>query len=101
MSQVKRLHGDNYVTIEFDPWTREASQALRSSPGLAHVDESGPTAAVTLRPGADPQEMLRHLVQAGVRIKRFDYGEPSLEQVFLEKVGAAPDVISRIGAAHV
>jgi ABC-type uncharacterized transport system ATPase subunit len=54
-----------------------------------------------LRPGADPQELLRHLVQAGVRIKRFDYGEPSLEQVFLEKVGAPDDVIKQIEAAHV
>jgi ABC-type uncharacterized transport system ATPase subunit len=94
MSQVKRIHGDHYVVIEFDPWTREASQVLRASPGLVDVQESGPTAEVTLRPGADPQDLLRHLVQARVRIKRFDYGEPSLQQVFLETVEKRNKLIS-------
>jgi ABC-type uncharacterized transport system ATPase subunit len=101
MSQVKRIHGDHYVAITFDPWTREASNALRGGPGIAQVRENGPTAEVTMRPGSDPQELLRHLVQSEVRLKRFDYGEPSLEQVFLEKVGAPEDVISQIEAAHV
>jgi ABC-2 type transport system ATP-binding protein len=101
MAQVKRIHGDHYVAITFDPWTREASNALREGPGIAQVRENGPTAEVTMRPGSDPQELLRHLVQAQVRVKRFDYGEPSLEQVFLEKVGAPEDVISQIEAAHV
>ncbi len=101
MSQVKRIHGDNYVAITFDPWTREASSALRAATVVVSARENGSTAEVMLRPGADPQELLRHLVQAGVRIKRFDYGEPSLEQVFLEKVGAPDDVSKEIEAAHV
>jgi ABC-2 type transport system ATP-binding protein len=101
MSQVKRIRGENYVAITFDPWTREASSALRAASVVSSVRENGPTAEVTLRPGSDPQELLRHLVSAGVRLKRFDYGEPSLEQVFLETVGAPDDVISQIGAAHV
>ncbi|MGH7467203.1 MAG: ABC transporter ATP-binding protein [Longimicrobiales bacterium] len=101
MSQVKRIRGDNYVAITFDPWTREASSALRSAKVVSNVQENGPTAEVTLRPGSDPQELLRHLVNAGVRLKRFDYGEPSLEQVFLETVGTSEDIISDIEAAHV
>ena len=101
MSQVKRMHGDHYIAITFDPWTRDASQLLQSSPLIARVRESGPTAEVTMKPGGDPQALLVELVQKGIRLKRFDYGEPSLEQVFLEKVGAPQDIISEIEASHV
>ncbi|MBI4410356.1 MAG: DUF4162 domain-containing protein, partial [Gemmatimonadetes bacterium] len=45
-------------------------------------------AEVGLRAGADPQELLRALVAAGVRLRRFERVEPSLEQIFLERVGA-------------
>ena len=100
MSQVKRIRGDNYVAITFDPWTREASSALRASSVVRGVQENGPTAEVTLRPGSDPQELLRHLVGAGVRLKRFDYGEPSLQQVFLEAVGDRKDDNNKAEAAH-
>jgi ABC-2 type transport system ATP-binding protein len=101
MSQVKKIHGDHYIAITFDPWTREASQLLQRSPLIERVRENGPTAEVTMKPGADPQALLIELVRQGVRLKRFDYGEPSLEQVFLEKVGASDDIISEIEAAHV
>jgi ABC-2 type transport system ATP-binding protein len=100
MSQVKRISGDHYIAITFDPWTREASQILQRSPLIAKVRENGPTAEVTMKQGSDPQELLRELVKNDIRVKRFDSGEPSLEQVFLEKVGAPVDVIREIEAAH-
>jgi ABC-2 type transport system ATP-binding protein len=100
MSQVKRLQGENYVGLTFDPWTREAADTLRRSPMVAHVRETGDSAEVMLRPGGDPNQLLQQLVQAGVRLKRFEHGEPSLEQVFLERVGAPEDIISEIEAAH-
>lgn len=100
MRQVKSLQGENYVGLTLDPWTREASERLRRSPLVVRVSESGASAEVSLRPDADPLDLLRYLLDGGVRVRRFEHGEPSLEQIFLEKVGAPIDVISEIEAAH-
>lgn len=100
MRQVKTLHGENYVAIVFDPWTRELSEVLRRSPLIETVRETGATAELALKPEADPQELLRKLLEAGARIRKFECGEPSLEHIFLQKVGAPPDIISEIEASH-
>jgi len=101
MKQVKNIRGENYIAITFDAWTREISDNLRRSVHIESVRDSGATAEITLKKGVDPQDFLRQLVQSGVRLKRFEYGEPSLEHVFLEMVGAPEDIIGEIEAAHV
>jgi ABC-2 type transport system ATP-binding protein len=101
MSQVKRLQGEHYVGITFDDFTENAIDTLRASPLVAKVRETGDNADVVLAPNADPQQLLASLVQAGIRLRRFEFGEPTLEQVFLERVGAPVDVISEIEAVHV
>lgn len=100
MRQVKRLQGENYVGITFDPWTRESEELLRLSPLVLRVREAGGFAEISLRDDADPHELLQYLLDNGVRLRKFEHGEPSLEQIFLEKVGAPADVIAEIEAAH-
>jgi ABC-2 type transport system ATP-binding protein len=100
MSQVKRLHGENYVAVILDPWTKEASRAIQTSRMVAHSRENGALVEVSLRNDADPQAFLQELIGGGVRLKKFEHGEPSLEQIFLEKVGAPDDIIGEIEAAH-
>jgi ABC-2 type transport system ATP-binding protein len=41
-----------------------------------------------LAPGADAQQLLSRLVAAGAEITRFELVQPSLHQIFLERVGA-------------
>jgi len=100
MRQVKSLQGENYVGITFDPWTREASELLRNSPLVQKVSESGASVEVSLLPDADPLQLLRHLLDRGIRVRKFEHGEPSLEQIFLERVGTPIDVIAEIEAVH-
>ena len=100
MSQVKRLHGENYVAVTLDPWTKEASRAITSSRMVAHSRENGALVEISLRNDADPHAFLQELIGGGIRIKKFEHGEPSLEQIFLEKVGAPDDIIGEIEAAH-
>jgi len=57
---------------------------------LPYVDQvrgEGQDLEVFLREDADPQQLLQDLV-GRLRISRFDISEPSLHQIFLEKVGA-------------
>jgi ABC-2 type transport system ATP-binding protein len=52
------------------------------------VREHGNELEIALRDGADPQSLLEQLVSAGVRLRRFEVAEPTLEQIFIERVGA-------------
>jgi ABC-2 type transport system ATP-binding protein len=42
-----------------------------------------------LAPGADCQVLLRRLIDAGANIERFELMQPSLHQIFLQRVGAS------------
>ncbi|HEX7117226.1 MAG TPA: ATP-binding cassette domain-containing protein [Longimicrobiales bacterium] len=88
VADVKRRHGGEYVAIGLEQWTPDAVSQLRASPLVAHLREEGHTAEVMLRPNADPQALLQYVVDAGLRVRRFERVEPSLEQIFLERVGA-------------
>jgi ABC-2 type transport system ATP-binding protein len=40
-----------------------------------------------MAPGADPQVLLRRIIESGALVQRFEMIQPSLHQIFLEKVG--------------
>ena len=46
-------------------------------------------AEVLLADGADPQTLLRRLLDAGARVSKFEQVEPSLHDIFIAKVGEA------------
>jgi hypothetical protein len=56
---------------------------------VERVDDFGRSMSVELRAGADAQQLLRHLVDAGAQIERFEMVRPSLRRIFLDAVGAA------------
>jgi ABC-2 type transport system ATP-binding protein len=54
------------------------------------VLEDGHALELTLVAGADPRALLARLVTAGVGLVRFEVVEPSLQQVFIDRVGTEP-----------
>lgn len=101
VSQVKKAHGGDYVAIAFDTWSGNAVTTVKQSPLVERVRENGTSLEVNLKERADPQQLLTDLVHKGVRLKRFECTEPSLEQIFLERVGAPDDVVQEVKASHV
>ncbi|HEY0674328.1 MAG TPA: ATP-binding cassette domain-containing protein [Longimicrobiales bacterium] len=99
--QVKKQYGGDYIAIAFEEWSPAAAEEVRRSPLATDVRENGNALEVNLRPGADPQQLLKQLVDRNIRLKRFELAEPSLEQIFLAKVGATDDIISEVKASHV
>jgi len=77
---IKQSYGKNTVHIEFT-----GSDAFLSHPSVAFVNRFGTGVEAKLKPGADPQEILRAAVQSGVQISRFELLEPSLNEIFIEK----------------
>lgn len=79
--EIKQRYGKNCLFLEY----QGDLSFLRSSPMVATVDDYGNYAEIRLRPGADAQQLLKLAIER-VRIKRFELAEPSLNQIFIEKV---------------
>ena len=56
---------------------------------VSRVDDQNRFYEINLAPGADPQMLLRRVMETGAPIQRFELVQPSLHQIFLEKVGAS------------
>jgi ABC-2 type transport system ATP-binding protein len=98
---VKKEHGEEYVAIRLDEWSADAVSLLRRGTGVVQVREHGRDLEVALGDGADPQRLLSDLVAAGVRLRRFEIAEPSLEQIFIERVGARDAEVAEEELAYV
>jgi ABC-2 type transport system ATP-binding protein len=69
---------------------------LQQLPGAARVNDHGKHAEIFLQPGHDPQQALRWLVER-VTIRRFDFREPSLHEVFVRTVEEANERLAAAG----
>jgi len=56
---------------------------------VAHVRQNGDDTEVLLAPGSDAQTLLRRLVESGAVVNKFELAEPSLHDIFIEKVREA------------
>jgi ABC-2 type transport system ATP-binding protein len=101
VAQVKADHGTRNVALVLQDGAARASAGhiLRDRTLVARVDDSNRAFEIELAPGADPQRLLRQLVEAGAAVERFELVHPSLHQIFLQRVGAAnATVIGTSGA---
>jgi ABC-2 type transport system ATP-binding protein len=73
--------------------------ALKGLPGVTRVNDSGQYAELYLQRGADPQLVLRALVDK-VRVRRFDVREPSLHEIFVRTVETANEKLAAAGGAR-
>jgi ABC-2 type transport system ATP-binding protein len=63
---------------------------FKTLPRVNRVNDSGKHAELTLDDGANPQDLLRQLVDR-LTIRRFDTREPSLHEIFVRAVGGKTD----------
>jgi ABC-2 type transport system ATP-binding protein len=83
LREVKRGFGRRAVALRAEG----GDGALGDARLVAGVKSYGDYVEVLLAEGADAQELLRRLVEAGARITRFEQVEPSLHDIFLQEVG--------------
>jgi ABC-2 type transport system ATP-binding protein len=84
LSEVKRRHGRNAVALAFEG----DGAFLATLPGVTGVSDAGRYSEIRLAEGADPQELLR-AASARLRVSRFEVVEPSLREIFVERVGGS------------
>ncbi|MDQ6885746.1 MAG: ATP-binding cassette domain-containing protein [Gemmatimonadota bacterium] len=87
---VKAQHGGRNIALALGA-SRDGAVAsvLNDRTLIARVDDSNRFLELEMMPGADPQLVLRRLLESGAAIERFELVTPSLHQIFLERVGAA------------
>ncbi|HET9983320.1 MAG TPA: ATP-binding cassette domain-containing protein [Longimicrobiales bacterium] len=89
VAEVKRTHGSENVAMTLETWSAGAVELVRTSSQVREVREDGVNLEAVLAGGGDAQALLVELVRAGVRLRRFERMEPSLEQIFVERVRPA------------
>jgi ABC-2 type transport system ATP-binding protein len=86
---VKKEHGGNNVALALEEGGADlVARILDDHKTVERVNDSNRFFEIEMARGADPQLLLRRLVEAGARVQRFELVQPSLHQIFLEKVGA-------------
>jgi ABC-2 type transport system ATP-binding protein len=89
LREVKRSTARRALRIGFDGPTDP--RWLDDLPGVTLVRPGTDEAEVALDPGAEPDAVLAAVLAHGPSIRRFELLEPSLEQIFLERVGHRAD----------
>jgi ABC-2 type transport system ATP-binding protein len=82
LKQIKAQYGKNNVQIEYEG----DGNFLQQTQLVGSYNNYGNYVEVRLAPGADPQMLLRALAEHS-RVSKFELMEPSLEEIFIEKVG--------------
>ncbi|HET7564961.1 MAG TPA: ATP-binding cassette domain-containing protein [Gemmatimonadaceae bacterium] len=90
ISAVKAEHGGRFVALALANGAAHSLAPVLNDPKLVRrVDDSNRTMEIELAPGADPQRLLRTIIDSGATVERFELVQPSLHRIFLDKVGAA------------
>jgi ABC-2 type transport system ATP-binding protein len=97
---IKAEGGRRHVFLGFDRDAGLAAPVLADRSLVARADDSGATAEVELAIGAHSDRLLRALVDAGVGLSRFEVAEPSLQSIFLAKVGQQAATAPARESAH-
>ncbi len=82
LRSIKQSYGKNTLRIEY----AGDGEFLNQPELITGVNRFGAVVEAKLRPGADPQEVLKAAVARGARITRFELIEPPLNDIFIEKV---------------
>ncbi len=89
VAAVKSEHGIRHVAIAVSNHATDGVRSLLDDTRMVKsVDDQNRFFEVELADGADPQELLRRVVALGVPLERFELIQPSLHQIFLDRVGA-------------
>lgn len=80
LQDIKRQYADNSVYLE-------SPHPFAMPPSAVEVVERGRGRLLRLRPGVAPEAVLRELLDAGVRVDRYELATPSLEEIFIKIVG--------------
>jgi ABC-type uncharacterized transport system ATPase subunit len=87
LSEVKREHAGNHVIVSVERGSESANRLFADSTLVSKADSYGSYAELELVEGADPQRLLKGLIEVGASLTRFEIAEPTLNKIFIDLVG--------------
>jgi len=90
VTDVKEEHGQRNIALALEGGDGMSGVAsiLRDHSLVKRADDSNRFFEIEMAPGADPQALLKRIIDSGASVQRFEMIQPSLHQIFLQKVGA-------------
>lgn len=82
LREIKESYGKNVVSLRCSGGDEVLSDEQLVSQVIEHADEK----EVFLADGSDSQALLKRLVESGAAVSKFELIEPSLNDIFIEKV---------------
>src|SRR5215208_2783980 len=89
---VKAEHGGSHIALSLGDNAAAAKNGVAAVLGdrslVRRADDQNRFFEIELAPGASPQQLLHRVIAAGASVERFELVQPSLHQIFLQRVGA-------------
>jgi ABC-2 type transport system ATP-binding protein len=90
ITSIKQSHGTRNIALSLDGGaSNRVNEILADRRLVSRVDDSNRYFEIEMAAGANPQELLRRVVDTGASVQRFEMVQASLHQIFLERVGAS------------
>jgi len=89
VSEIRRDHRGDRFQFEFDRASAQVDRFMESSPYFAQSARDGLRWEVQVRPGTDTRRVIAELSELDVPLARFEHIEPSLHEIFVERVSRA------------
>src|SRR5947209_6958954 len=86
VTAVKTTHGTQNIAVSLRDSRPEFTAIFSDDRLVTKVDDQNRFFECELAQGADSQELLRRLVHAGAMVERFELIQPSLHQIFIQRV---------------
>jgi len=101
LADVRRAHGVQQVALALEGGAHNGiARVLQDRTLVTRIDDSNQVIELDLAPAADPQRLLRALIEAGAVVQRFELVQPSLHRVFVDRVSALSPNGDAMGAVH-
>jgi len=98
VDEVRRAHRGNLYSVEFDSASEGVDRFMETTPLLARRARNGAVWKIEPRAGVDPRQLVTELAALDVPITRFEHVEPSLHEIFVQRVGEA--AAAGLGGPH-
>ncbi len=86
---IRRSNRALRYEFEFDGPSTQVDRFMETSPAFLQRTRNGLRWQVEVRPGTDTGRLLTELSQLDVHLARFEHVEPTLHEIFVERVGDA------------
>ncbi len=100
LRDIRRANRTNHYAIAFDEHSAAADRLMSTWPGFERVDRIQDAWEVELRPDADPRALVAAANGLDVPLSRFEHVQPSLHEIFVQRVGDAARARRRPEVSH-